>query len=81
MARPKGRRFATTTAPTASSPTYKTWIYARISSENVANEDSVNNQIEIAKEYIESDNSLVLCGTFSDSGYSVQTLTVRLMPT
>lgn len=46
------------------------WIYGRISNENERSEDSIDNQIEIAKAYINEKNDLTLGGVFTDLGFS-----------
>ena len=47
-----------------------TWIYARISNENDHAEASIDNQIAICKDYINTNNDLTFGGVFADLGYS-----------
>jgi DNA invertase Pin-like site-specific DNA recombinase len=46
------------------------WIYARISQDSDHAEDSIDNQIAICKEYINSSTEHILGGIFTDLGYS-----------
>ncbi len=46
------------------------WIYGRISNENERSEDSIDNQIEIVKAYINERSDLTLGGIFTDLGFS-----------
>jgi DNA invertase Pin-like site-specific DNA recombinase len=50
--------------------TYKTWVYARISKDSDRADDSVENQIAIAREYIDGDAELTFCGAISDTGFT-----------
>jgi DNA invertase Pin-like site-specific DNA recombinase len=69
MAR-KSRKDAQTEIQETQSPVYDTWVYARISNENDHAEDSVENQIAIAKEYIGGKDDLAFRGVFTDLGFS-----------
>lgn len=46
------------------------WIYARISNENEHAETSIDNQIAICKNHINTINDLTFGGVFTDLGYS-----------
>ena len=46
------------------------WVYSRISNETDKSEDSIDNQIAIAKEYIGSQPDLVFKDVFTDLGFS-----------
>lgn len=46
------------------------WVYGRISNETDKSEDSIDNQIAIAKEYIGSQSDLVFRDVFTDLGFS-----------
>jgi DNA invertase Pin-like site-specific DNA recombinase len=48
---------------------YKTAVYARLSSEDSA-EDTLNNQIYLLKSFIGEQNDLILVDTYADNGFS-----------
>ena len=50
--------------------TYDTWIYARLSLDSDSADESVENQIAIATDYIGGCDDLNYCGAFSDTGYT-----------
>ena len=73
MARTSRRNTAATgdVAVITAEKTYKTAIYARLSIEDSGkkdNGDSIENQIYIAKQYVEERPYLNLCNTFIDNG-------------
>jgi DNA invertase Pin-like site-specific DNA recombinase len=54
----------------AAAPVYDTWIYARLSLDSDRAEDSIENQIDICKDYIGGGDDLALRGVYSDTGYT-----------
>ena len=69
MAR-KSRKFSQLEPLEKKSVTFNTWAYGRISIETDTAEDSIENQIAIAKEFISDKADLVYHGEFTDLGYS-----------
>jgi len=51
-------------------PIFPAWIYSRISNDSEKADDSVENQIALCKQFIQSGNEFIFSGVFTDLGYS-----------